>query len=108
MLTVNPSIVGGDNGEVITAAVQLGTVHPPGEIYHNRLRIGYPLITMIGHLVWLPFKWTGRPALVLNILGIVFECIAAFFICSCIFYLTNGDKVASLFSTCWHCIFPPT
>lgn len=30
LLTVNPTIVGGDNGEVMTSAIQLGTAHPPG------------------------------------------------------------------------------
>ena len=99
--------MGGDNGEMVTGAIQLGTVHPPGKRLHYRLGLGYPLITMIGHLVWLPFKWTGRPALVLNILAIVFECIAALFICGCVFYLTNGDKIASLFSTCLRRDLPP-
>ena len=30
LFTVNPTIVGGDNGEVMTSAIQLGTAHPPG------------------------------------------------------------------------------
>lgn len=62
--------------------------------------VGYPLITMVGHLFWLPFQWIGRPGLVLNVLGILFESVAGFFMCGCIFYLTNGNKVASIFSTC--------
>ena len=40
--SVFPSVPGGDSGEMITIADQLGVPHPPG----------YPLYTMLAHL-WL-------------------------------------------------------
>ena len=30
LFTVNPTIVGGDNGEIVTNTVQLGMIHSPG------------------------------------------------------------------------------
>ena len=30
LFTVNPTIVGGDNGEIVTNTVQLGIIHSPG------------------------------------------------------------------------------
>ncbi len=45
LLTLAPSVVGGDSGELITAAVTLGVPHPPG----------YPLYCLLAHLfTWLP------------------------------------------------------
>ncbi len=43
--TLAPTVVGGDSGELITAAVTLGIPHPPG----------YPLYCLLAHLfTWLP------------------------------------------------------
>jgi 4-amino-4-deoxy-L-arabinose transferase-like glycosyltransferase len=58
-LTAARDIVVGDTGELITAAVSLGVAHPPG----------YPLFTMLGHLLsLLPF---GSVPFRVNLLGVV-------------------------------------
>ena len=80
VLSVNPTIVGGDNPEVMTAAVQLGTAHPPGLLLNWMTRIGYPLITLVGHVFSRLFSFTGNPALVLNVLSVLFACVASFFL----------------------------
>jgi hypothetical protein len=46
LTTLSPTISGGDTGELVTVAHELGVAHPPG----------YPLYTLIGHaLTHLPF-----------------------------------------------------
>jgi hypothetical protein len=46
LTTLSRSISGGDSGELVTVAYELGVAHPPG----------YPLHTLIGHgLTYLPF-----------------------------------------------------
>jgi hypothetical protein len=58
-VTLAPSVVGGDAGELITGTACGGVLHPPG----------YPLYTMLGKLfLLLPF---GEPALRMN----VFSCV---------------------------------
>ena len=51
VLTMHPSVSGGDNGELLGCACELGVAHPPG----------YPTFTMLGHAFvrFLPF---GSPA----------------------------------------------
>lgn len=51
VLTMHPSVSGGDNGELLGCACELGVAHPPG----------YPTFTMLGWLFVkiLPF---GTPA----------------------------------------------
>jgi hypothetical protein len=45
--TLYPTVAGGDSGELVVSAFQLGITHPPG----------YPLWTLLGHLFsLLPFK----------------------------------------------------
>lgn len=46
VFTLAPALTGGDSGELICAAAELGTAHPPG----------YPLWTLLAHgFTWLPF-----------------------------------------------------
>ena len=64
---VSHSIPGGDSGELVAEACQLGVAHPPG----------YPLYTLIARaaLSFLPSRWT--PAYRVNILSIVMTAAAA-------------------------------
>ena len=61
--------------------------------------IGYPLITLVGHAVSRIFSFVGNPALVLNLLGVLFAGIGVYFLCGTIYYLTNGDWVSSMFAS---------
>lgn len=83
----------------MTAAIQLGTAHPPGLLLNWITRIGYPLITLVGHLFSRLFSFIGNPALVLNVLSVLFACVASFFLCGTVYYLTNGDAIASVASS---------
>ena len=49
--TMHPSVSGGDNGELLGCACELGIAHPPG----------YPTFTMVGHLFFKFFPF-GKPA----------------------------------------------
>jgi len=63
--TLYPSVPGGDSGELIIAAQQLGVAHPPG----------YPLFTLLGKVfTWLP---TGSIAWRVNLLTAVLGALAA-------------------------------
>ena len=99
-LTVNPTIAGGDNPEVTTGAVQLGTVHPPGMMLKLCVTLGYPLITMIGYIVSRAFSFVNNPAIVLNLLSVLFAGVSVYFLCGAVYYLTNGDWASSIFSSC--------
>ena len=62
--TLYPSVSGGDSGELIVAAHQLGVAHPPG----------YPLFTLLGKVfTWLP---TGSIAWRVNLLTAVLGALA--------------------------------
>ncbi|XP_063295510.1 protein O-mannosyl-transferase TMEM260 [Pelobates fuscus] len=71
--TLHPSVPGGDSGELITAAYELGVAHPPG----------YPLFTVLAKLAMmlLPF---GSVAYRVNFLCGLFGAIAS----SLLFYAT--------------------
>eukprot|EP01132_Coremiostelium_polycephalum_P003199 gene3199-4006_t len=64
-ITQNPSVTGGDAGELIINAYQLGVAHPPG----------YPLFTMLGyifshHIPFLnQFSIAGRVAFMSSLIG---------------------------------------
>ena len=63
--TLYPSLPGGDSGEFIVAAQQLGVAHPPG----------YPLYTLLGKIfTWLP---AGTVAWRVNLLTAVLGALAA-------------------------------
>ncbi|XP_073442045.1 protein O-mannosyl-transferase TMEM260 isoform X2 [Dendrobates tinctorius] len=64
--TLHPSLPGGDSGELITAAYELGVAHPPG----------YPLFTLLAKLamILLPI---GSIAYRVNLLCCLFGAIAA-------------------------------
>ena len=63
--TLYPSVAGGDSGEFIVAAQELGVAHPPG----------YPLYTLLGKIfTWLP---TGTVAWRVNLLTAVLGALAA-------------------------------
>ena len=67
--TLAPTVVGGDSGELITAAHTLGVVHPPG----------YPLYTVLTKLfTLLPF---GEIAWRVNLLSAVSGALAAALLC---------------------------
>ncbi len=71
LITVSPSIAGGDSGEVVAEGCILGTAHPPG----------YPLFTIITFLVTKYIYFTNySPALRINITSTLFTTLAAGFI----------------------------
>lgn len=64
-LTTCRTVPGGDSGELITVARNLGVAHPPG----------YPLYTLLGHLFsWIPF---GTVAWRVNLLSGACDAVAA-------------------------------
>uniref|UniRef100_A0A6I8SSY6 Transmembrane protein 260 n=1 Tax=Xenopus tropicalis TaxID=8364 RepID=A0A6I8SSY6_XENTR len=96
--TLHPSVPGGDSGELITAAYELGVAHPPG----------YPLFTILAKMaiIILPI---GSAAYRVNLLCGVFGAAAA----SLLFYTTSrltgsyaaGILASGLFSfsrLTWH------
>ncbi|XP_075699427.1 protein O-mannosyl-transferase TMEM260 isoform X2 [Rhinoderma darwinii] len=64
--TLHPSLPGGDSGELITAAYELGVAHPPG----------YPLFTLLAKLVMVLLP-IGSIAYRVNILCSFFGAVAA-------------------------------
>ena len=63
--TLYPSVPGGDSGEFVVAAQELGVAHPPG----------YPLYTLLGKIfTWLP---TGTVAWRVNLLTALLGALAA-------------------------------
>ncbi|XP_069589052.1 protein O-mannosyl-transferase TMEM260 isoform X1 [Ranitomeya imitator] len=82
--TLHPSLPGGDSGELITAAYELGVAHPPG----------YPLFTLLARLamVLLPI---GSIAYRVNLLCCLFGAVAA----SLLFITTvrlSGSRTAGI------------
>ncbi|MET0553159.1 MAG: DUF2723 domain-containing protein [Vicinamibacteria bacterium] len=81
--TIAPTVVGGDSGELVTAAATLGVAHPPG----------YPLYTLLAHaFTWLPF---GGVALRVNLLSAVCGALAAALVCRAVRRAT-GDPWAGV------------
>lgn len=65
VMTLAPDLTGGDSGELICAAAELGVAHPPG----------YPLWTMLGHVFsWIP---VGSLAWRLNLFSAICAAAAA-------------------------------
>ena len=66
--TLMPSVPGGDSGELVAEACELGTAHPPG----------YPLYTLVVHLLtYLPESWFGQMAWRANIRPLIHKTAAA-------------------------------
>jgi hypothetical protein len=125
VFTCNPTVTGGDNGELITAAHVLGVAHPPG----------YPLWTMLAALQIRLFNFTDWDiAYRVNLLSGLFGGIAAVFLfkslvtwldesdekekCTeaqltvlrrrhpsygCLFYAFTGSILFAFNSRVWHC-----
>ncbi|XP_023557421.1 transmembrane protein 260 [Octodon degus] len=90
-ITLPPSVPGGDSGELITAAHELGVAHPPG----------YPLFTLVAKLAMtlLPF---GTLAYRVNLLCGLFGAVAAALLFFTVFRLSGsragGILAAGVFS----------
>ena len=77
--TIMPSIPGGDSGELVAEACELGTAHPPG----------YPLYTLLLHLVTLvPY---GSIAWRANLFCSTLSAIASGFLCALVQQFSKGD-----------------
>ena len=79
-----PSLTGGDAGELLAEACQLGTAHPPGYplftmLIHTAMRISSMLVPGWSSENGLPSA-AGAPALVANLLSCMFGSIAALFL----------------------------
>ncbi|MBN3276043.1 TM260 protein, partial [Polyodon spathula] len=104
---VQRSVAGGDSGELITAACELGVAHPPG----------YPLFTLLARLALdlLPF---GPPAYRVNLLngllGAVASASLCFTVCSswiavcCSHGVTQQPQLPSAASNTDPCTGPPS
>ncbi|XP_004699040.3 transmembrane protein 260 [Echinops telfairi] len=90
-LTLPPSVPGGDSGELITAASELGVAHPPG----------YPLFTLMAKLAIILFP-SGSVAYRVNLLCGLFGAVAAAFLFFTVFRLSGscagGVLAAGVFS----------
>ncbi|KAM4854009.1 protein O-mannosyl-transferase TMEM260 [Thomomys bottae] len=90
-LTLPPSVPGGDSGELITAAHELGVAHPPG----------YPLFTLVAKLAILLFPF-GSVAYRVNLLCGLFGAVAASLLFFTVFRLSGsyagGILAAGVFS----------
>ncbi|KAM7158077.1 protein O-mannosyl-transferase TMEM260 isoform 2-T3 [Molossus nigricans] len=90
-LTLPPSVPGGDSGELITAAHELGVAHPPG----------YPLFTLVAKLAIILFPF-GSIAYRVNLLCGLFGAVAASLLFSTVFRLSGsyagGILAAGVFS----------
>ncbi|XP_045666552.1 transmembrane protein 260 isoform X2 [Ursus americanus] len=90
-LTLPPSVPGGDSGELITAAHELGVAHPPG----------YPLFTLVAKLAILLFPF-GSVAYRVNLLCGFFGAVAASLLFFTVFRLSGshagGILAAGVFS----------
>ncbi|XP_036910264.1 transmembrane protein 260 isoform X2 [Sturnira hondurensis] len=89
--TLPPSVLGGDSGELITAAHELGVAHPPG----------YPLFTVVAKLAITLFPF-GSVAYRVNLLCGLFGAVAASFLFFTVFRLSGscagGILAAGVFS----------
>ncbi|XP_058149362.1 protein O-mannosyl-transferase TMEM260 isoform X3 [Dasypus novemcinctus] len=90
-LTLPPSVPGGDSGELITAAYELGVAHPPG----------YPLFTLVAKLAIVLFPF-GSVAYRVNLLCGLFGAVAASLLFFTVFRLSGsyagGILAAGVFS----------
>nr|XP_035964884.1 transmembrane protein 260 isoform X5 [Halichoerus grypus] len=90
-LTLPPSVPGGDSGELITAAHELGVAHPPG----------YPLFTLVAKLAIMLFPF-GSVAYRVNLLCGLFGAVAASLLFFTVFRLSGshagGILAAGVFS----------
>ncbi|XP_023382558.1 transmembrane protein 260 [Pteropus vampyrus] len=90
-LTLPPSVPGGDSGELITAAHELGVAHPPG----------YPLFTLVAKLAIILFPF-GSIAYRVNLLCGLFGAVAASLLFFTVFRLSGsyagGILAAGVFS----------
>ncbi|XP_054953608.1 protein O-mannosyl-transferase TMEM260 isoform X2 [Pan paniscus] len=89
--TLPPSVPGGDSGELITAAHELGVAHPPG----------YPLFTLVAKLAITLFPF-GSIAYRVNLLCGLFGAVAASLLFFTVFRLSGssagGILAAGVFS----------
>uniref|UniRef100_A0A8I3WZH8 Transmembrane protein 260 n=1 Tax=Callithrix jacchus TaxID=9483 RepID=A0A8I3WZH8_CALJA len=90
-LTLPRSVPGGDSGELITAAYELGVAHPPG----------YPLFTLVAKLAIMLFPF-GSVAYRVNLLCGLFGAVAASLLFFTVFRLSGssagGILAAGVFS----------
>ena len=78
VLTLYPTVSGGDSGELIAAACNLGVAHPPG----------YPLFTLLTKFfTWIPF---GSIAWRANLLSAVCDAVAASLLSASVFRISKN------------------
>jgi hypothetical protein len=71
--TMHPSVSGGDNGELLGCACELGIAHPPG----------YPTFTMLGFLFFKFFPF-GRPAFRIGFMSAMCDAMAGVLVMLCV------------------------
>jgi len=71
--TMHPSVSGGDNGELLGCACELGIAHPPG----------YPTFTMLGFLFYKYFPF-GKPAFRIGVMAAACDALAGVLVMLCV------------------------
>jgi len=71
--TMHPSVSGGDNGELLGCACELGIAHPPG----------YPTFTMLGYLFFKFFPF-GKPAFRIGFMSAGCDALAGVLVMLCV------------------------
>jgi hypothetical protein len=71
--TMHPAVSGGDNGELLGCACELGIAHPPG----------YPTFTMLGFLFFKYFPF-GRPAYRIGFMSAMCDAMAGVLVMLCL------------------------
>ena len=88
--TAHPGLPGGDSGELIAVAHELGVAHPPG----------YPLYTLLGH-VWQRMLGFVDPARSLALLSAVAQALAAGILAKAVLRWTRRPTAALAAGLVW-------
>ncbi|XP_039597359.1 transmembrane protein 260 isoform X1 [Polypterus senegalus] len=84
------SVPGGDSGELITAACELGVAHPPG----------YPLFTLLAYLAS-KLTFLNSPAYCVNLLNSLLGAMSSAALCFATYRLTNFAPSGILVAGCF-------
>lgn len=90
LATLHPSLPGGDSGELIAVAHELGIAHPPG----------YPLYTLLGH-VWIRAWGFADPAWAMNLLSAITQALASGVLTAATWRLTRDRTTALTAGALW-------
>lgn len=90
LATLHPTLPGGDAGELIAVAHELGIAHPPG----------YPLYTLLGHM-WIRLWGFADPAWSMNLLSAITQALACGVLTAATWKLTRDTAAAVTAGALW-------